>query len=352
MGGDLYTAEDVAANFLPLLKLGGLGTTAAPGGNAAPAGDAVRPMLDSYHSELERLLQASELYRQDREYDKLKALVRTTLTTVTGWVGRNKENGWDLVLEGWLLPPIRSLDVAAEGDHGGGTNAAWCDAVVGPFDQIRKKYPFVESGPDADMATVMQFFAPGKGVLWAHYEAFLKKDVSRVGTHFKVRDGGASATYRKDLGPFLDRAQEITDVFFAGGGAQPSVPIEVRLKPAPNITKIVFDVDGQSLTYRNEPERWIAMKWPGDKHSGASIRAYGRRDEEFIPSEGEWGFMRLLSIARVNREGEYLSATWKLKATDTDLRIDVRPGKFFQVLRGFTVPRDIANGRSPCAGGR
>ena len=351
-GGDLYTAEDVSRNFLPLLKLGGFGGP-APAPGSPPAGETAKALLDSYHSELERLLQAGELYRQDKEYDKLKALVQTTLTTVNGWVGRNKQDGWDLVLEAWLLPPIRSLDVAAEGDHGGGTNAAWCEAVAGPFEEMHKKYPFVENGRDADLAAVMQFFAPGKGALWGHYEAFLRKDVNRVGMHYKVKDGGASATYRKDLGQFLDKAQEITDIFFPNGGAQASVPIEVRPKPSPNITKIVFDVDGQSLTYRNEPERWIALKWPGEKHTGASIRAYGQRGEELIPSEGEWGFPHLLSMARIAREGgDILSATWKLKTTDTDLRMDIRPSKFFQVLRGFTVPKDIANGPSPCGGSK
>jgi hypothetical protein len=57
-------------------------------------------------------------------------------------------------------------------------------------------------------------------------------------------------------------------------------------------------------------------------------------------------------MARIAVDGDVLSAIWKLKTTDTDLRIDVRPARFLEIFRGFTVPREIANGPSPCAGGR
>jgi type VI secretion system protein ImpL len=345
---DLYGPEDVAARFAPLLQLGGM-DAATP---AAGAGEAAKALLDSYHSELERLLQAAELYRQDKDYDKLKALVQTTLTTVSGWVGRHKEDGWDLVLDAWLMPPIRSVDVAAEGDHGGGTNAGWCEAVVAPFEELRKKFPFVDGGKDADLGAVAQFFQPGKGAVWGHYEGFLRKDVVRVGQHYRLKEGGASAAYAHDIGPFLDRVQDITDLLFPAGSAQPSVPLEVRLKPTPNVTKIVLDVDGQSLTYRNEPERWIALRWPGEKHTGASIRAFGRRGEELIPSEGEWGLMHLLDQAKVVKTDELLSATWKLKTSETELHVDVRPSRLYHLFKGFTVPKAIANGPTPCGASR
>jgi type VI secretion system protein ImpL len=249
------------------------------------------------------------------------------------------------------MPPIRSLDVASEGDHGGGTNAGWCEAVVGPFEEMRKKFPFVDGTRDADLAAVMQFFQPVKGVVWGHYESFLHKDVVRVGQHYRVREGGPSASYSKEIGPFLDRVQEVTDLLFPNGVPQPAVPLEVRLKPTPNVTKIVFDVDGQSLTYRNEPERWTALKWPGDKHTGASIRAFGKRGEELIPSEGEWGLMHLFDQAKVTKDAEMLSASWKLKTSETELHVDVRPAKLYHLLKGFQIPKAIANGPSACGGG-
>lgn len=348
---DLYTPEDVADRFAPLLKMGGLGGDPnAPGA----ANDTAKSLLESYHGELERLLQAAELYRQDKEYDRFKALLQTAQTTVSGWVGRHHDDGWDLVLDAWFMPPIMSLTVALEGEHGGGTNAGWCEAVVTPFEDLKKKYPFTDGGKDADMGAVMQFFQPGKGAVWGHYEAFLRKDVVRVGQHYKVKEGGAAASYQGGLGAFLDKVQEITDFLFPTGGAQPSVPLEIRLKPTPNVTKIVFDVDSQPITYRNEPERWTALKWPGDKHTGASIRAFGKRGEELIPSEGEWGLFHLLDQAKVTRdagaaggkEGEIISATWKLRTSETELHVDLRPGKLYKLLKGFVVPKQI--GRASC----
>jgi len=343
---DLYTIEDVSAHFESLLKMGGLG---AASGDAPPA-DAAKSLFDSYHGELERLLQAAELYRQDKEYDKFKAILATTSTTVSGWVGRHHDDGWDLVLDAWFTPPIQSLNVAVESEHGGGTNAGWCEAVVGPFEEIRKKYPFTDSASDADMGAVMQFFQPGKGAVWGHYEGFLKKDIVRVGTHYKVKEGGASASYQGGVPAFLDKVQEITDFLFPTGGPQPSVPLELKLKPTPNVTKIVFDVDGQDIQYRNEPERWIALKWPGDKHTGASIRAFGKRGEELIPFEGEWGLFHLIDQAKVTKDAEIVSATWKLRTSETELHVDMRPAKLYHLFKGFTIPKQIANGPSSCAG--
>jgi type VI secretion system protein ImpL len=240
--------------------------------------------------------------------------------------------------------------VALEGEHGGGTNAGWCEAVVAPFEELRKKYPFTDTGTDADMGAVVQFFQPGKGAVWGHYEAFLKKDVVRIGQHYKVREGGAAASYQGGLGPFLDKVQEITDFLFPSGGPQPSVPLDIRLHPTPNVTKIVVDVDGQPLTYRNEPERWTTLKWPGEKHTGASIRAFGSRGEELIPSEGDWGLFHLLDQARASKDGEVVSATWKLRTSETELHVDFRPAKLYHLFKGFTVPKQIANGPSSCAG--
>jgi type VI secretion system protein ImpL len=344
---DLYSPEDVLSHFAPLLQLGGLGASTP----AAPAGEGAKPLLDSYHSELERLLAAAEIYNQDKNYDTLKAIVRGSSTTVSGWIGRHKEDGWDLVLDTWLMPPIRSIDVAVEGDHGGGTNAAWCEAVATPFDEIRKKYPFVDGAKDADLAAVMQFFAPGKGAVWGHYQNFLAKDIVRVGMHYKVKDGGASASYHHDLATFLDKVQDITDFLFPNGSAQAAVPLEVRIKPTANVTKIIFELDGQSITYRNEPERWVALKWPGEKHTGANLRAFSARGEELIPSEGEWGLIHLFDLAKVSKDGEVLSGVWKLRSSDTELHVDFKPARLYHLFKTFTVPKDIANGPSACTAG-
>jgi type VI secretion system protein ImpL len=350
-GNDRYTPEDVGAHFAPLLQLGGLGANTPP---AAAGGDAPKAMFDSYHSELERLLQGAELYRQDKDYDKLTALIQTTSTEVSGWVGRHKEDGWDLVLDTWLMPPIRSLEVAAEGDHGGGTNAGWCEAVVGPFEEIRKKFPFTDATKDADLGAVMQFFEPAKGAVWGHYENFLKKDVVHVGMHYKVKDGGASASYSKDLGPFLDKVQEITDLLFPNG-PQPAAALQVQIHPAVGFQRIVFDVDGQEIQYKNEPDRWFAIKWPGEKHTGASIKAIRKDGQELIPSEGEWGLMHLLDRAKVSHNGDVLSAVWKLNTSlntgATELQVDLKPGKLYHLFHGFQIPKSIANGPSACAGG-
>jgi type VI secretion system protein ImpL len=344
----LYGADKVGERFATLLALGGLGGPEKPGGGGGA--DSAKSLLDSYNTQLERLLEGAENYRQDKDHDKFKMLLQTATTTVQRWITGHKEDNWDFVLDAWFMPPINSLTVALETESGGGTNAAWCEAVVGPFEDLKKKYPFTDNGKDADMTAVMQFFQPGKGAIWGHYEGFLKKDFVHLGQHYKLKEGGASASYQGGVAAFLDKVQEITDFLFPTGGPQPSVPLEIRLKPTPNVTKIVFDVDGQDIQYRNEPERWIALKWPGDKHTGASIRAFGKRGEEFIPFQGEWGLFHLIDLAKVSKDADILSATWKLNTSETELHVDMRPAKLHHLLKGFTVPKSIANGPSECVG--
>jgi len=41
------------------------------------------------------------------------------------------------------------------------------------------------------------------------------------------------------------------------------------------IAEVVLEVEGQSRTYRNEPERWLTITWPGKGAHGAKLRVRG-----------------------------------------------------------------------------
>jgi type VI secretion system protein ImpL len=121
----------------------------------------------------------------------------------------------------------------------------------------------------------------------------------------------------------------------------------VRIKPTAGISRIILEVGGQQVVYRNEPERWVSLRWPGEK-KGAFLRAFGKTNEETIPEEGDWGFFHLLDDGKVIEEDDHLSVVWKLRGMEGELRMDIRPVDIWKPFRGFTVPRAVAHGPTPC----
>jgi hypothetical protein len=220
---------------------------------------------------------------------------------------------------------------------------SWCEAVAKPFLRMEKSYPFADATAEADLAAVLALFRPEDGAIWGQYDANLRGGITQIGKNY----ASTSTLYRRDLPEFLNRAQEITDLLFPSGKAQPGMSLEVRVLATRNVTKLVFELDGQSITYRNGPERWSSLRWPGDKHTGAAIHASGSGGESSVARDGEWGLLRLLDAAQVTKKAGIASAVWSLQ-NDTTVQIDFRPPRISQFLRGFTLPTNIVVGANEC----
>jgi type VI secretion system protein ImpL len=123
---------------------------------------------------------------------------------------------------------------------------------------------------------------------------------------------------------------------------------------------VTFEVDGVSHTYKNEPEQWIRVTWPGKTAHGARLRVRGASglDEE-ISRPGDFGLFRLLDAGEVSQgkaggraEGTpTLVATWDLRAARSAVvKLDLRPARNEHPLtpgyfKGYTCPRMITAGR-------
>jgi len=262
-----------------------------------------------------------------------------------------------------LMQPITLAWSNVVKDAGVAAGATWEVAVWSKWkEKLEGKYPFAASRTDASLDDVAHFFGPGEGGLWAFYDESLKATLDRTGHTFTPsRRFKSSIGY---TGPFLDvclkRGSEIGEVLFPPKASEPQVTFDVNLHSvSPSIAEVTLEIDGVSHTYKNEPEQWVRITWPGKTAHGARLRVRGAGglDEE-ISRPGDFGLFRLLDSGEVvpGRAGgrpdgpPTLIATWDLRAARASVvKLDLRPARNENPLspgffKGYTCPRVITAG--------
>jgi type VI secretion system protein ImpL len=96
-----------------------------------------------------------------------------------------------------------------------------------------------------------------------------------------------------------------------------------------DVSEITLRVDGQALVYRNEPERWQSMQWPGkDGPAGAAIQVRGSNFKDEIRRVGDFAFIRVLGEGGIKPTAPGavdLEASWDLHGGATRVTIQFRP---------------------------
>jgi type VI secretion system protein ImpL len=150
-------------------------------------------------------------------------------------------------------------------------------------------------------------------------------------------------------------------MLFAPKSDRPAVVFEVNVHSvSPTIAEVTFDVEGESRKYRNEPEQWLRVTWPGKTH-GAWLRVRGAGGlDEVIARPGDFGLFRLLDAADIKpgHAGDRadgaptIVATWELKAARDKafVKLDLRPARNENPLapgyfKNYTCPRLITSGK-------
>jgi type VI secretion system protein ImpL len=266
-----------------------------------------------------------------------------------------------------LLDPIAFSWASVLRDAGGAAGGLWeMTAYKAWSTKLEPNYPFTAGAQtDAKIEDFADFFRP-QGQLWTFYDQSLKGSLDKQGNDFvPTRRFKASVAYTGEFLSCLRRASKITDATF-GAGADAKVPqvaFEVNLHSvSPDVSQVTIDVDGQSRTYSNTPEEWLAVQWPAKdpKKRGAKVRVRGFSglDEEIVRA-GDFGLFRLLEAADVRpgvapskdaAEAPVLVATWKLRSQPgSEVKIDIRPQKSETALAkgffaGMRCPRLITAG--------
>jgi len=261
-----------------------------------------------------------------------------------------------------LLNPIQLAANCVIGDAGRVAGAQWEDQVWKKWhDKLDGHYPFTNSNSDAPLQDFVDFFHPGDGVLWSFYDATLKSTLDRNGNKFSASRRLRSAVpfTPEFLNTCLSRGQDITDVVFPPKSDGALVSFDVNLHSvSEKVAEVLFEVEGVSRTYRNEPERWLTVTWPGKGAHGARLRVKGEGLNEEIGRQGDFGLFHLLDAADVkqgtaggsDKGGAVLVATFDIKGTKppAQVKLDIKPSREQNPLqagffRGYQCPRVIAS---------
>jgi type VI secretion system protein ImpL len=251
-----------------------------------------------------------------------------------------------LALEPLLLNPIRGSQKIVEAKGREALINRWRVEVYEPFKRLANRYPFVlSSGSDVPMPDFAEFFRPQSGTLWRYFEENLAARFIRAGNGYAVKPSEAKTNFRSDFLQCLATAQLISDAVFVDGAQQPAVPFKVKMQSTdPRISQTILKIDGETLTYGNEPEKWRAMTWPSKEGAspGASLQVKGADFEALVRREdGDFGFLRLLAagdVKPVTPGSTTLEASWRFSLQGKESRVNIQfqaPRSRHPFLPGF-----------------
>ena len=337
---DLLEDEDpgpkhVAAEFEGLLSFG----------SVKPSG------FDQYNQILGEL--AAAMGDQGTPEPKgFQTVLRTQRAKLSGLMAGYNQRGWEQgLLERILMPPLRGAEGAIVGASAELANRKWCETVVVAFDELLGgKFPFATGKPtgEARLADVEKFFQPGTGVLWQYFTEALQPDIERTGSMFRVKEG-ASVRYRDDFLRFWSRAQEMSSRLFAKDPAKIGMPVEVRIRPSAQYSKIVLETGSKTVVGLNAVERWDEILWPCRR---ALVRLYVRSEEveSLGPREdGDWALFHLLGQGgSPSRSGDVLSLSFAPALGQGKVQVDFKPDSVRDLFARFVLPRSITPGAAAC----
>ncbi len=369
-GTIVLTDLDVTYAFLGLAEFGARKPKPAPADPTAPPPPPEAVPLDDYQEQVAFVRDALQERLDDpAESDKLISRLKAARSKVKSLLAAQDTSGWQPTLEKLLWPPIDLVSSLASKGVANDIAGKWCNEVVDQSERsLARGYPFNPKGGDVPLSEVADFFHPQNGDLWKFYESVLKNDVPQRGVRFQTTERGAASTttYRQGLVTYLDAAMELNNALFPPGSDEPLVEFDVLISGAPTVKEIILTIDGQTLSYRNGPEVWTSMVWPGDGNKGMRIEAKGFGVHADLEQEGDWGLFRVMErgTVRASEDGRSFTVQWDFRDEKAGLvqmkfrpkRADApffhrRGGRFMDMFRSkeLLAPRSIVASGASCA---
>ncbi|MGE0787600.1 MAG: type VI secretion system membrane subunit TssM [Sandaracinaceae bacterium] len=369
------TPEHVFLAFEGFTKVGAVPPPPPPAEGQEPPPAPELP-IGTYEEQLHTVRDAlqSHLDTPQGTEEALQTALQTARTTTRALI-ESQEIGWRPRIEALLWPPIEGSSSSVAIGQASGAGRSWCTEVYMPYHRnILGGYPMNPSGHDVPLEDFGAFYMRDTGTLWTFYNEVLQRRIPKEGDTFMFSTElgqQASNAYRRQLLQYLERAGDITNVFFPPGAEAPTVRFDARIVPSPRVATQELCVGGTCYEHHNGPERWVRFTWPGESpEAGASLEVRGEGGiHERLEQTGEWGFFRLLeqgTVTTASNGNRVFRQTWRLRDHQVDVSIEIRAVRgdapFFGVIgrqrnppllapvRGRDVdpPREIVSGRTTC----
>jgi type VI secretion system protein ImpL len=208
------------------------------------------------------------------------------------------------------------------------------------------RYPFVRnSNLDITPEDFARLFGAG-GVLDGFFQKYLLQHVDTGQKPWRFKDPamGQSAALAE-----FQRAQVIRDVYFRGGGSNPSIQLEFKaIEMDASIQQFMLDVDGKLVKYAHGPQSPVSVQFPGPGGRSlvrATITPAPTSGSNGITFSGPWALFRMFDGVQIveTRQSERFVATFTIEGRRTVFEIFAS-----SVRNPFRLP-ELAQFRCPTA---
>jgi type VI secretion system protein ImpL len=222
----------------------------------------------------------------------------------------------DLQAHSKTLPaPVGGLIARASGagasvasaSIGGDFSARYQQQVVSECQELAAgRYPLsAGSSVDLPLADFGRIFAPN-GTFDGFYRTTMQTFVDSNRPTWRWKPEATAIGGSASIPLQFQRASRIALTYFPPGAAMP----EVRFTVTPDFldaaaSRVLLEIDGQTLEYRHGPQRAVAMTWPGPSPGQAAISLEERGGARpNIVEQGPWALFRLMGKAEFRAQGE------------------------------------------------
>ncbi len=194
---------------------------------------------------------------------------------------------------------------------------------------LESGFPFNRSGEDVSLAALTQFLKPNNGTLEAFYHDELKMFLSPPGAAYVPKKlNGEQVDFSPAFLEFMGKMNAVRQAFFPPSSPEVSISFDLTPNSTPGVSGSEINIDGQLLTYRNEPLSPKRMTWPSKEvasQAKLSVSLGGSGERPALgPIDGEWAFFRLLSSAEIVAKNQTTyDVTWSMPSSSGS-RVPVR----------------------------